>query len=213
MAATKAEKPGKIVIISSPSGGGKTSICRRLLTPARKRRGWAFSISYTTREKRRGERNGREYFFVDKDEFGRLVREGFFAEHFRVHLYQYGTPRDELNGVLRRGGVKLLDVDVQGALRLSKEYPQAITIFIVPPSTTALRRRLKQRGTETKQQLQVRFENARKEMKLYSRFQYAVVNDSLPQAVKEVLAIIESHYCRTDIRGFGTKPTKSPLAL
>jgi guanylate kinase len=213
MAASKLEKPGKIVIISSPSGGGKTSICRRLLTPARKRRGWSFSISYTTRQKRRGERNGREYHFVDKDEFRRLVKKGFFAEHFRVHLYQYGTPRNELIGVLKRGGVKLLDVDVQGALRLSREYPEAITIFILPPSTTALRRRLKQRGTETRQQLQVRFENAKKEMKLYSRFQYAVVNDRLPKAVKEVLAIIESHYCRTDVPGIGTRLTKSQLAL
>ena len=182
------EKPGKIVIISSPSGGGKTSICRRLLTPARKRRGWGFSISYTTRARRPGERHGREYYFVD---------EKHFAEQFKVHLSRYGTPRQPLEQVLNKGGVMLLDVDVKGARRLKKVYPQAVTIFILPPSIKALRQRLSRRGTETKAQLKVRYDNAREEMKLFRRFEYAVVNDELNKAVKQVLSIIEAHSCRT----------------
>lgn len=191
-------QPGRIVIISSPSGGGKTSICRRLLTPTRKRQGWTFSISYTTRGKRKGEQQGREYCFVPEADFDRLVARDYFAEHFRVHLYKYGTPRRPLEKVLQSGGVMLLDVDVQGAKKLRKEYPQAITIFVLPPSQAALRQRLKRRGTETKEQLKIRFENARKEMKLYRKFEYVVINKELNDAVRQVLAIIEAHPCRLD---------------
>jgi guanylate kinase len=191
-------KPGTIVVISSPSGGGKTSICRRLLTPARRRRGWAFSISYTTRRKRRGERNGREYYFVTDVEFRKLIKANFFAEHFKVHLYRYGTPRKPMEEVIRSGGVMILDVDVQGAFRLKKEYPEAITIFILPPSIAELRKRLIKRGTETKEQRRVRFENAKREIRLYRRFEYSVFNEDLDTAVKEVLSIINCHHCRTE---------------
>jgi len=191
-------KPGRVVIISSPSGGGKSSICRRLLSRKRRNDGWQFSVSYTTRSRRPGERNGREYFFVSEDEFQQLVKKNFFAEHFPVHLYHYGTPRKPLDNVRHNGGVMLLDVDVQGAFRLKKEYPDAITIFVLPPSITELRRRLKRRGTETREQLQVRFENAKREMRLYGRFEYAVVNQDLDLATRQVLCIIEAHFCRTE---------------
>ncbi|MEW6049950.1 MAG: guanylate kinase [Candidatus Zixiibacteriota bacterium] len=187
---------GKIVIISSPSGGGKTSICRRLLSRSRRRQGWTFSVSYTTRKPRIGERNGREYVFVTEPQFDRKARAGFFAEHFRVHLYKYGTPRQPLEQIRRRGGVMLLDVDVNGAFRLRREFPDAITVFILPPSIAELKRRLRQRGTETAEQLRVRFENARKEMRLYHKFDYVVVNQELDVAVQDVLSIVRSHHCR-----------------
>jgi guanylate kinase len=169
-----------------------------LLTPARKRAGWTFSISYTTREKRRGERNGREYHFVSDQQFNRLVHKNFFAEHFRVHLYRYGTPKGPVERVLRSGGVMLLDVDVKGAQRLYREYPSAITIFVLPPSLSALKQRLTKRGTETESQRRVRFENAKKELKFYQKFEYLVVNKKLNTAVSEVLAIIEAHGHRTN---------------
>ncbi|HWR83253.1 MAG TPA: guanylate kinase [Candidatus Deferrimicrobium sp.] len=194
----KHRSPGKIVIISSPSGGGKTSICRRLLSPSRKRLGWKFSISYTTRARRRGERDGREYCFVDKEKFTRLARAGFFAEHCLVHLYHYGTPRRPLEEVATSGGVLILDVDVQGAFKLKKAYPQAITIFVLPPSVAELRRRLKRRGTESQEQLAVRFRNSRREMKLYPRFDYVVINDDLKRAVRQVLSILDGHFCRSE---------------
>ena len=130
-------RPGKIVIVSSPSGGGKTTICRKLMSPARRRKGWRFSISYTTRDPRVGERNGREYHFVTNEEFDRLTSQGFFAEHFKVHLYKYGTPRKPLEQVLRQGGVMLLDVDVKGARRIKREFPEVISIFVLPPARTA----------------------------------------------------------------------------
>lgn len=196
------EKPGKIVIISSPSGGGKTSICRKLLSQTRKRQGWTFSISYTTRDPRGGERNRREYYFVRLGEFDSKIKQGFFAEHFRVHLYKYGTPRKPIDAVRRRGGVMLLDVDVQGAGRLKKEYPEAISIFVLPPSQAVLRSRLRRRGTETAGQLKVRLENALDEMQTFHKprygFDYVVINNDLDRAVKQVLSIVEAHQCRMD---------------
>ncbi len=191
-------KAGNILIISSPSGGGKTSICRRLLSPSRRKAGWQFSVSYTTRQKRPNEKDGREYYFVSEQQFAELVARDFFAEHFQVHLYHYGTPRKPLEKVLAGGGVMVLDVDVQGALKLKKEYPQAVTVFILPPSIAQLRRRLRRRGTETKEQLKVRFENSKAEIRLYDRFEYAVINDDLNTAVGEVLSIVTSHTCRTE---------------
>jgi guanylate kinase len=193
-------KSGKIVIISSPSGGGKTAICRLLLSPARKRQGWQFSISFTTRAPRRGERNGQEYFFVSENEFARLARRGFFAEHFNVHLYRYGTPRRPIESVRRNGGVMLFDVDVQGAKRLKREYPGAISIFVLPPSQAELRRRLKRRGTETADQVKLRLANALREMRTFRRygFDYVVVNKNLTQAVTMVLSIVKAHGCRID---------------
>ncbi len=193
----KQQQKGKIVIISSPSGGGKTSICQKLLEDNSE---WRFSISYTTRTKRESEQNGREYFFVDAEEFESLVLKNKFAEHFRVHLYRYGTPREPLEETLASGGVMLLDVDVKGAQALKKEYPGAITIFIQPPNVEALKSRLTARGTETDEQLQVRFKNAIDEMKSWEEFEYVVINDDLNKAVCEVSSIIWAHSCRTELQ-------------
>jgi len=193
-------KPGKIIIISSPSGGGKTSICRKLLSPGRRRQGWTFSISYTTRDRRRGERNGREYHFVEDKKFDALVRRDFFAEHFKVHLYKYGTPRGPMEQVLRRGGVMILDVDAKGARKLHREFPEAISIFILPPSVKALRQRLKQRGTETREQLAIRLKNAIREMRSFKAFgfDYVVINKELKVAARQVLDIIAADGLRVD---------------
>ncbi len=189
--------PGLMIIISSPSGGGKSSICRRLLSPTRRKMGWTFSVSYTTRPKRKGERDGREYNFVTPQEFSVQAALGMFAEHFHVHLYDYGTPVQPIEQLRRSGGVMLFDVDVQGAQRLRAKYPDAVTIFILPPSIGALKRRLKRRGTETSEQLKLRFENAKKEMQAVMRdrtypFEYVVINDKLHDAVADVLAIVRA---------------------
>ena len=180
---------GKIVVISSPSGGGKTTICNRLLSANPR---WLFSVSCTTREKRKGEANGREYWFVDKEEFMRRRRGHFFAESARVHLHYYGTPRIPLENALKSGRVILLDVDVKGAFSIKKKYPEALSIFIRPPSEKILTRRLKRRGTETKAQLAVRLKNAIAEMKKYNRFDYVIVNDDLNKAVTAADHMIKS---------------------
>ncbi len=199
-ALSKKSHKGTVVIVSSPSGGGKTTICRKLLSTSRKKLGWQFSVSCTTRSQRKGERDGREYHFVSDAQFDKKVARNEFAEHFQVHLYKYGTPRAPLETVLRTGGVMLLDVDIQGAQRLQREYPQAVTIFIKPPSKAVLRHRLKSRGTETAAQLKLRCENAIHEMESFRAFgfEYVVVNEELTRAVRQVLAIIEAHPCRLD---------------
>ena len=181
---------GKIVIISSPSGGGKTSICQGLLTEERKSQGWGFSISCTTRPKREGEQHGREYFFVTEEEFDKKAEAGFFAEHFPVHLYKYGTPKEQLDQVVEEGGVILLDVDVQGAAKIRRKYPDAISIFVLPPSKESLKERLQRRGTETPEQLDVRYNTARQEMNEYCNFEYTVINEKLESAISDVLSII-----------------------
>ena len=192
----KKKVKGKIIIISSPSGGGKTTICREL----RKRNPkWKFSISVTTRPKRPNEKNGREYFFVDKKEFDKRVRLNEFAEWCKVLDNLYGTPRKPLEKTLYNGGVMLLDVDVQGARKLKKEYPLAATIFVLPPSKAELRRRLKLRGTEDDKQFKLRQERALVEMKIarrYKYFEYTVINKNLETAVNEVEMIIKSLHCR-----------------
>ncbi len=184
-----AKGTGKVVIISSPSGGGKTTICRELL---KQNRLWDFSVSFTTRPRRAGETDGKEYFFVDREEFIRLRRNDFFAETARVHLHYYGTPRGPLEKAIRKGGVILLDVDVQGAASIRKSYPEALSLFILPPSKTELKRRLKRRGTETREQLKLRLENAIAEMKKFNRFDYIIINKDINEAVAAADHMIKS---------------------
>ncbi|MFQ5607138.1 MAG: guanylate kinase [Candidatus Zixiibacteriota bacterium] len=196
--ASRRIKPGKIIIISSPSGGGKTTITRELLR-RHKRDGWRFSISVTTRPRRRGagnDREGRDYFFRSAAEFAEMRRRGEFAESCRVHKHSYGTPRGPLDETVRKGGVILLDVDVKGAFKIKRAYPQAASIFILPPSRAALRQRLKARGTETPAQLKVRRERSVAEMQLYERFDYTVINDRLKEAIDLVDYIILSLHTR-----------------
>lgn len=192
-------KRGQIVIISSPSGGGKTSICRKLLTPTRKNLGWRFSVSYTTRQRRKGEQDGREYQFVSLAEFRKMAAGSYFVESFKVHGHNYGTPRISLEKVIKGGGVLLLDVDWRGGLKIKRGFPDATTIFVMPPSKAVLRKRLESRATETREQLNLRFANAIREMECYRRFEYTVFNRDLKQAVREVLSIIEAHPCRSDL--------------
>jgi len=186
---------GKIVILSSPSGGGKSTICRELLRRNR-RHGWRFSVSYTTRKKRPNERNGREYWFASHADFMKMRDEGRFAEWCQVHRYYYGTPREPLEEVLHSGGVMLLDIDVKGARKIKKAYPTAANIFILPPSRAELTRRLKRRGTEDDKSLQIRLRRAISEMRLFKEFEYTVINKDLAPAVAEVEMIVKSLHCR-----------------
>ena len=187
--------PGKIVIISSPSGGGKSSICRELLRKHAADK-WKFSISFTTRPIREGEKDGREYHFTDATNFKKLRKAGKFAESCRVHKFRYATPRAPLEDTVRRGGVILLDVDVKGASKLRKEYPHAALIFILPPSRKELERRLRTRGTDSAAQLRLRLAVSLREMRYYTRFDYTVINDNLDKAVHEVECIIETLHTR-----------------
>ena len=162
---------GKIVIISSPSGGGKSSICRQLLKN-NKNDNWQFSVSYTTRPPRKNETNGIEYNFVTHAKFQELKKKNEFAESCQVHRYYYGTSRKPLDKILKKGGVMLLDVDVKGAKKLKEQFPSAVTIFILPPGRLELKKRLMERGTDNSIQKRIRYKRALSEMKLYKRFEY-----------------------------------------
>lgn len=186
---------GKIIIISSPSGGGKTSICQKLLKKNRRNK-WQFSVSLTTRKKRPNEKDGREYRFVDHADFVDKRNRGEFAEWCKVHTYLYGTPRKPLEDILANGGVMILDVDVKGAHKLKAVYPMAATVFILPPSKAELRKRLKKRGTEDDKHLRIRQKRALSEMKLFKQFEYTIINKDLDTAAGEVEMIIKSLHCR-----------------
>jgi guanylate kinase len=182
---------GDLYIVSSPSGGGKTTLIRRLLA---KPPGEAlhFSVSHTTRPKRQGEENGREYHFVSVAEFQRMVQRDEFLEHNEVHDNIYGTSRGEVLPRLAAGEDVVLDIDVQGARDVRKAYPEAVTIFIVPASLSELERRLRGRGLDGEEAIQKRLINAAKEIRQAPDFQYVIVNDDLDRATLELESIVRA---------------------
>ena len=182
---------GDLYIVSSPSGGGKTTLIRRLLA---RPPGEAlhFSVSHTTRTMRQGEESGREYHFVSVTEFQRMVQRDEFLEHNEVHDNIYGTSRGEVLPRLAAGEDVILDIDVQGARDVRKAYPEAVTIFIVPASLTELERRLHSRGLDGEEAIQKRLINAAKEIQQAPDFQYVIVNDDLDRATLELESIVRA---------------------
>lgn len=182
---------GRLFVLSAPSGSGKTTLVEAL----RKRRPQlARSISATTRPRRAGERNGRDYKFLSQAQFERLKREGGFLEWARILGNQYGTPRAPIERALAQGKDVFLSVDIQGARQIRRSALPATTIFLLPPSLAALKRRLQGRGTETPAQIRQRLKLAKRELKEVKKYDYSVVNDRLSQAVRQVEAIVkETH--------------------
>jgi len=176
-----------LIVIAAPSGGGKSTVLRRVFAEVT---GLLFSISHTTRAPRKGEENGREYFFVDKDRFRSLVAQDAFLEWAEVHGNLYGTTRGELDRARALSRDLVLDIDVQGAAQVVKSYPAALTIFLKPPSLEVLKARLKGRGTDSVESLSVRIRNAEAELARAGEFKHAVINDDLDAAVNEVKAIL-----------------------
>jgi guanylate kinase len=185
--------PGRLLVLSAPSGGGKTTICERLLRRDRK---LSRSISATTRPRRGRERNGREYYFLDEAEFRRHLRAGRFLEWAKVHGYSYGTLRNEVARRCRAGRDVILVIDVQGGLAVKKKHPNAVLIFVDPPSFRVLTERLQRRGTDSRQTIRQRLRNARWEMNQADAYDYVVVNHTLAQAVKQIEAIITAERLR-----------------
>jgi len=182
---------GDLYIVSSPSGGGKTTLIRRLLAkpPGEPLH---FSVSHTTRTMRQGEENGREYHFVSVAEFQRMVQRDEFLEHNEVHDNIYGTSRGEVLPRLAAGEDVILDIDVQGARDVRRAYPEAVTIFIVPASLPELERRLRSRGLDGEEAIQKRLINAAKEIQQAPDFQYVIVNDDLDRATLELESIVRA---------------------
>ena len=188
--AKKARKPGYLFILSAPSGAGKTTLRRALLGRISD---LLYSVSYTTRKPREGEQNGDDYFFIAKDEFEKGIAEGRWAEWAAVHGHYYGTSDAFLNRKLAAGNDILLDIDVQGAAKLIKRYPDSITIFIMPPSFAVLKERLESRATDSDATIQLRLKNAKAEMVHKKKYRHVVVNDRLADAVAELEALINQY--------------------
>jgi guanylate kinase len=182
---------GDLFIVSSPSGGGKTTLIRRLLErpPGEPLH---FSVSHTTRPKRQGEVDGREYYFVSVAEFQKMVQRDDFLEHNEVHANIYGTSKAEVLPRLAAGEDVILDIDVQGARDLLRVYPEAVTVFIVPSSTAELERRLRARGLDGEDAIQKRLINASKEIQQAEEFQYVIINDDLDRAILELQSLVRA---------------------
>jgi len=188
---------GDIFVISAPSGTGKTTLVRLLLSrfPT-----LSFSISYTTRLPRPGEVDGQHYFFVSEKEFKRSIARGEMLEWAKVYGHYYGTPLHFVKEKIAAGKDVILDIDIQGAQEVKKKIPEAILIFIIPPSWEELQRRITNRSTDSLEVIKKRLKAARKEIKVARDFDYIVINDILENALQELTSIIQATKARTNKR-------------
>jgi guanylate kinase len=177
------------IILSAPSGGGKTTIAKALLAS---RKDIGYSVSCTTRQPRGGEVQGRDYYFVSRSEFIAKRERGEFAESAEVHGNLYGTLRSEVLRVMEAGQHVLMDIDVQGASQFTRVFPQSVTIFILPPSAEVLLERLRMRQTESAQQLADRLQSALQELQAVDEYEYVIVNEKLDQAVGKIASILDA---------------------
>ena len=185
---------GSLFIVSSPSGGGKTTLIRRLLNNPPGGKPLRFSVSHTTRPRREGEVDGREYHFVTAAEFEEMARHAEFLEHNEVHGNFYGTAKSEVLPRMAAGEDVVLDIDVQGARDIRAAYSEAISIFIVPSSAGVLADRLRKRGLDAEDAIRKRLINAAKEIAQAEDFQYLIVNDDLEKASLELESVVRA--CR-----------------
>lgn len=183
---------GQLFIISAPSGVGKSTIIRSVLAECPKLK---FSVSCTTRPPRPEEVPGKDYFFIGKEEFRNGINSGRFLEWAEVHGEYYGTDVHPIEKWLKAGNNVLLDIDVQGARLVRCAYPTAQTIFVLPPSLNVLKERLRNRGTESEEQLAVRFAAAQRELLEAPWYDYIVINDDLQEAIADMKAILRAGRC------------------
>lgn len=185
----------KLIIIAAPSGAGKTSIVKHLLSTLPDQLG--FSVSCATRAPRAGETHGSDYYFITPQEFTRRVEAGAFAEWEMVYEEKfYGTLHSELQRIWDQRQAPLLDIDVKGGLRIKEQYPQSLSLFIEPPSLEVLRERLAARGTETPDSLQMRLNKASEECSYRNQFDHIIVNDQLEKACKEAVSLVRDYLTR-----------------
>lgn len=179
----------RMIIVAAPSGAGKSSFVERV---TREVSSLVDTVTYTTRAMREGESEGHPYHFVSRERFSSLVKDGFFVEWAEVHTNLYGTPLHQLEDAWKKGKVVIMDVDVQGAETFKSKYPDASTIFILPPSIEELRRRVEKRDKGRTQNLEVRMANASREIAKAHEFDYQLVNDDFDRSFAEFKKLVES---------------------
>ena len=192
----KSKKTGQIIVISAPSGAGKGTIISKLIENDSKNR-W-LSISATSREPRKGEKEGVNYYYLTEKEFKKRIKENFFLEYTNYAGNYYGTPREYIKEKVNNGIDVILEIEIEGATNIKKLIPEALFIFIMPPSLKELVRRLKNRGTESDEKIIKRFNTAYKEVNEVTKYNYVVVNDKIETAVDKIEAIIKAEKCRVD---------------
>lgn len=193
MIGTRKKKKGQLIVLSGPSGVGKSTVISELLS---ERKDIHFSVSFTTRAPRVGEENGVNYNFVDRAEFERMINAGELLEHAEYVGNYYGTSLKVIRDKLEQGVDVLLDIEVQGAAKVREKCPEAVLIFIIPPSFEELSRRLHRRNTDGEEVINGRLQKAREEYKEIKNYDYLVVNDKVPDAAAEVMAILLAEDCR-----------------
>jgi len=186
---------GFALVVSAPSGAGKTTLCRRLISEDPE---ISFSVSFTTRPPRPREKEGVDYFFISKETFQKMIKEGAFLEWAEVHGHYYGTSKAQVLKALERGQDILLDIDVQGAAQVKKILGKdAVLVFVLPPSFEELERRLRRRSTESEMAIRQRLENAKLEIARAEEFEYLILNDDLETAFQELKSILMAERQRT----------------
>ena len=193
-----------VYIISAPSGSGKSTLVNEILKAVP---GLDFSISYTTRNPRGSERNGKQYHFVTRDEFQRMVQAEEFLEHAEFDGNCYGTARRFLREAEQKGTDLLLDIDVQGAAQIHQKLPDAVSIFVLPPDRKELEWRLRKRGENDEQDIQRRLEAAGREIEQYDRYDYVLINDRLEKSIERLEAIVISERLRRNQRPLSEQET------
>ena len=184
---------GILIVLSGPSGAGKGTICAAL---RQQMPNLVYSVSMTTRAPRVGEEEGVSYFFRDKEEFQRLIKEDAFLEYAQVYDNFYGTPKQHVMDLLSEGKSVILEIDIQGAMQVKERFSEAVFIYIVPPSLDILSNRLRDRGTDAADVIDKRLSKASSELALAHRYDYIVVNDGLPDAVEKVASILRAEACK-----------------
>ncbi|WP_133126777.1 guanylate kinase [Legionella nagasakiensis] len=187
------EYPGSLFIVAAPSGGGKTSLVKKLISNVSN---IEVSISHTTRKKRPGEEEGIDYYFVKEEDFAHKIAGGDFVEYARVFNHYYGTSKAQIYNRLRAGKDVVLDIDWQGAQQIKQLFVDAVSIFVVPPSLAILKQRLMARRQDDEQVIKGRMQRAQSELSHYSEFDYLIVNDDFNKASSELQAIVIAHRLR-----------------
>ncbi|MGB9678956.1 MAG: guanylate kinase [Thermoanaerobacteraceae bacterium] len=188
-------KKGLLIVLSGPSGAGKGTVCKALLE---KEKNLKLSISATTRKPRKNEIEGENYFFTSVDNFQNMIENNSLLEWAKVYDNYYGTPTDFVLKNLDEGKDVILEIDIQGALKIKDKFPEGVFIFIMPPSMEELKNRIKKRGTETEEEILKRFKSAYEEINFVSRYNYVVINDNIDSAVEKIKSIIIAEKCRVD---------------